>query len=269
MSDLPPICSFWHGRLSFLEQVCIASFIEKGHRFVLYGYDDVGPLPRGCTFIDAETVMPRAEMFFYKGDRSPAVFADLFRLKLMEIEAGIWADCDVYCVRPFAGLGDYVFGIENDASWRNGWRAEINNAVFHCPADSALLRALSGVFAPGTIPPGMPFWRLWEVRLRRGLGETLPVHHMQFGATGPWPLNYYVRRLGLDGHIRTRDVFYPMPYGTALELLQPGSSLDGRITEKTLGVHMWHSALTDRGRGAMRQPQPDSFFAREMARLAV
>ena len=51
MTDLPPICSFWHGELTWLERMCIASFVEKGHRFALYTYDDVvcPPAPNGAT----------------------------------------------------------------------------------------------------------------------------------------------------------------------------------------------------------------------------
>ncbi|RUT30361.1 hypothetical protein EMQ25_13720 [Arsenicitalea aurantiaca] len=269
MSGLEPICSFWHGKLSFLEQVCIASFIAQGHSFTLYAYEDVGTLPAGCILADAAAIIPRENLFFYKGSRTPAVFADLFRLELMAREAGIWADCDVYCVRPFAGLGPYVFGTERAASWRNFWKAEINNAVFRCPPDSALLRAMQSVFLPGAVPPGLAPWRRGEVAIRRALREELPVHHMQFGATGPAPLNHYVRALGLIDHLSPKPVFYPLDYGRARDLLEPESTLTGAITEATLGVHMWHSALTDRGTGAMSPPHPDSFFGREMARLGI
>lgn len=269
MSDLPVICSFWHGSLSFLERVCIASFIEQGHRFVLYAYGAVDGLPRGCELVDAETVIPQSEMFFYKGSRSPAVFADFFRLALMQREVGIWADCDVYCVRAFKDLPDYVFGVENDANWRNGWRDEINNAVFLCPPKSELLEKLLSVFAPGAFPAGMPFWRAAEVRLRRALGEDLPAHHMQFGATGPWPLNHAVRELELTKFIMPRSAFYPMPYGTAVDLLEPETRLADRIRADTFGVHMWHSALTGRGTSEMLQPKPGSFFAAEIKRLGL
>jgi hypothetical protein len=115
----------------------------------------------------------------------------------------------------------------------------------------------------------MPFWRAAEVHFRRAMGEALPVHFMQFGATGPWPLNHAVRALGLQTYILPRDVFYPMPYGSALYLLEPASTLEGRIAERTLGVHMWHSALTDLGKGTMRQPHKGSFFAREIERLGL
>jgi hypothetical protein len=165
--ELPPICSFWHGELTWLERMCIASFVEKGHTFALYTYDDV-VLPVGAERRDAETIIPRDRMFFYKRDRTPAVFADLFRLELMRREAGIWADCDVLCVKPLAGLPEYVFGLEESAS--------VNNAVFRCPADSELLKHLLEVFEPGAIPPGMPWWRRAEVIVRRVLGSRLPAH---------------------------------------------------------------------------------------------
>lgn len=264
-----PICSFWHGRLTYLERVCIASFIEKGHEFTLYAYEDVGEVPKGCALADASRIVPREKLFFYKGSRTPAVFADLFRLELMAASAGIWADCDVYCLRPFPDPKPYLFGIETEPGWSNLWRAGVNNAVFYAPPHSALIAALRAVFAPGAIPPGLPFWRAAEVRLRRALGDPLPVHHMQFGATGPAPLNHHVRALGLMEHARARTVFYPMAYGAARALLQPGSRLEPHVFPDTLGVHMWHSALTGRGTGGMAAPEPDSFFAREIARLGV
>src|SRR5690606_21769206 len=133
-------------------------------------------------------------MFFYKGTRTPAVFADLFRLELMAQERGIWVDCDVYCVRQFSGLPEYVFGYENHPSLRNGFRAQVNQAVFACPSGSELLSRLTDVFTSEQIPPGLAPWRRWEVVIRRKLGELVPVHYMQFGATGPAPLNYYIPR---------------------------------------------------------------------------
>ena len=258
MTGLPPICSFWQGELTWLERMCIASFVEKGHAFALYTYDDAA-LPLGAERRDAAAVIPRDRMFFYKRDRTPAVFADLFRLELMRREAGIWADCDVLCVKALAGLPEYVFGIEENAS--------VNNAVFRCPSDSELLQRLLATFEPGAIPPGMPWWRRAEVAARRALGARLPAHEMQFGATGPWPLNHWVRELGLIRYAQPKSVFYPLDYGTATGLLETGSRLD--VPADTLAVHLWHSALTKRGNGTVPPPQPGSVFARECERLGV
>jgi hypothetical protein len=261
MSTLPAICTFWHGEMSWLERVCLASFAEKGHKVDLYTYGEVGPLPKGVRVKDANEIEPEEKVFFYKGSRTPAVFADLFRLRLMQRKAGIWVDCDVYCVKPLRGLGEYVFGIEEGS--------RLNNAVFRCPANSKLLKHLLEVFEPGAIPPGMPWWRVAEVRLRRALGQALPAENMQFGATGPWPLNHWVRKLGLRGFVQPKAVFYPLDHGAAGGLLKAGSSLEGIVKHETLAVHMWHSALTDRGSGTIGTPEAGSFFASEMARLGV
>jgi hypothetical protein len=267
--SLPPICSFWYGDLGWLGRVSIASFLEKGHSFALYTYGDVGPVPGGCEVRDANELVPQERMFFYKGSRTPAVFADLFRLKLMETRAGIWVDCDVYCVKPYAALGDYVYGIEDEHSrWHYG-RAVVNNAVFSCPPDAELLRLLLTTFEPGAIPAGMPIRRALEVRLRRAMGQKLPVEDMQFGATGPWPLNAYLRQLNLFRLAQPRSVFYPIGYDDAATLLSPGVTLPDIVKPETLSVHLWHSALTDRGTGKLRAPAPGSFFAREVERLGV
>lgn len=269
MNEPAQICSFWHGDLGWLGRLCIASFIEKGHRFDLYAYDDVGSVPAGCNLRDANEIIPRDEMFFYKGKRTPAVFADLFRLQLMRHAAGVWVDCDVYCVRPYRDLDAYVFGIEGRVGGKPGGMPVVNNAVFRCPADCELLTALLATFEPGAIPPGMPWFRRIEVKLRRLLGEELPVQDMQFGATGPWPLNHHLRRLGLMGFASEKSVFYPMNYGNATQLLQPGATLAKWIRTDTLSAHFWHSALTDRGSGQLVLPEPGSFFAAELERFGI
>jgi hypothetical protein len=269
VNGLPAICSFWFGPLGWLERLCIASFVAQGHAFELYAYDELGAVPDGCTLHDAAEILPRERLFFYKGNRTPAVFADLFRLELMARGAGIWADCDVLCVKPFAGLGDYVFGIEVAPNLRNGLRAQVNNAVFRCPPQSPLLAALRGLFGPGAVPPGMPWPRRLEVAARRAFGEKLPIEHMQFGATGPWPLNHFVRRLGLWGEVSAKPVFYPVDYGAARQLLAPGRTLADVTTPETLGIHLWHSALTERGSGRMSAPASGSLLAGEAARLGI
>lgn len=268
-NDLPVICSFWHGPLGWLERLCLSSFAEQGHRVDLYAYDRPDGLPDGVTWRDAGGVIARDRMFFYKDNRSPAVFSDLFRLELLKRGAGLWADCDVLCVRPFAGLGDHVFGVAEDPGWRNLWRAEINNAVLGLPVDSPALAAMLALFDSDTIPPGVPFWRRAEIGLRKALGQNVPLHHMQFGVTGPAPLTHFLREQGLTGKAQPRDVFYPLGYGRAADLLEPGTGIEAVMTGNTLGVHMWRSALTGRGSSELRDPARGSFFAEELARRGL
>lgn len=269
MEGLPHICSFWHGPLTYLARLCLASFAEKGHGVTLFSYEDHADLPKGVQLDNAGDILPREKMFFYKGSRTPAVFSDLFRLELMAQNRGIWVDCDVYCVKPFAGLPPYVFGYENYPSLRNGFSPQVNQAVFACPADSELLKALKAVFTSGKIPPGLAPWRYLEVVVRRALGEELPVHHMQFGATGPVPLNHYIKAMNLSGYVQAKSVFYPIDYGRADQLLKAGSQLEDFIAPDTLGVHIWNSALTARASGDLAKPEKASFIDMELERLGV
>lgn len=269
MSERPTICSFWYGPLSYLARLCLASFAEKGHRVTLFSYEDLAGVPDGVDLADANAILPRDTMFFYKGTRTPAVFADLFRLELMAQNRGIWVDCDVYCIKAFDGLPPYVFGYENHPHWRNGFAAQVNQAVFACPAESELLSALKRVFTSGDIPPGLAPWRHAEVVIRRALGEDLPVHHMQFGATGPVPLNHYIKTKGLKNYVQPKSVFYPVDYGTADRLLIAGSQIEDFIAPDTLAVHIWNSALTGRASGKLAEPEPGSFVDRELRRLGL
>ncbi len=201
-------------------------------------------------------------MFFYKKTGTPAVFSDLFRLELMRQEAGLWADCDIYCLKPFAGLGEYVFGYEVMPEGKKP--GSINNAVFRVPADSELLGALLALFDPQNAhapAPFLPRHRRLEVFVRRLLGEKLALSDMQFGATGPFPLTWHIKRLGLEKKARKREVFYPVPYEAIPSLMQAGSALSSFVTGETLCVHIWRSQLTDRGRAGISLPEPGSALA--------
>ncbi|MAN76251.1 MAG: hypothetical protein CML24_03385 [Rhizobiales bacterium] len=262
--SLPVVCSFWFGPLSWLERTSIASFIAHGHDFWLYSYDEPENLPEGCTWIDAATIIPRDEMFFYKGNRSPAVFADYFRLMLMARAVGIWVDCDMVCVKPFRDLPPHVFGMEFDPG-KGAHAGQINNAVLRLPPDSPLLETLLDLFEDDgrdRDPVWLPWYRRSEVFLRRMMGEKIGLAHMQFGATGPFPLTYFARKLGLDKEALPRTAFYPLPYTQAPRLMTPGTRLDDFTTEGTLGVHLWRMALTERSRlSTPPAPEPGSALA--------
>lgn len=271
-TNLPPVFSFWDGPLSWLERLSIASFIRNGHDFTLYGFERPVDLPEGCRWSDASEVVPREEMFFYKENRTPATFADYFRLLLMQQNAGIWADCDMICLRPFTGLPDHIFGMEVQAG-RGAHGGQINNAVLRIPSESPLLASLIGIFdTDGTQvdPVWLPLYRRLEVLIRRVVGQKVGLSHMQFGATGPFPLTYFARQHGLDRYACSPDVFYPLPYRDARVMLRAGSELGPYLTENTLGVHLWRMALTGRSRQPTPfPPEPGSVLAHLAAELEL
>ncbi|MCW5722385.1 MAG: hypothetical protein KIS86_14695 [Devosia sp.] len=254
---LPTIVSFWHGKMSWLEALCIASFHRHGHRVEVYGFDPIPGLPDTAVWRDAADILPRAELVFYKGRGTPAVFSDRFRLELLRRRLGIYADLDVYCVRPIEGPPDYLMAWERPGS--------VNSAVLHIPPGSALLDDLLGVFERDNRPlfePFLPLYRRLEVAARRLLGDKVPPEHLQYGATGPMALTHYVKARGLVGEVQPAATFYPIPYEGIPGLLVPGSDLETAIRPETLGIHLWRSQLTDRGRSDMPPPPEGSAMHR-------
>ncbi len=255
MSDLPVIATFWHGPMSWLERLSLASFVRQGHPVHLYSYDPQ-PALAGVTPRDAADVVPRERLVFYKGRGTPGVFSDLFRMSILRQQRGIWADADVICVRPIPQPRDYLFAFER--------RNSVNGAVLWLPHDCALLDDLLGIFAPGRarlLEPHLPPFRRAEVALRRLLGQKVPPEYMQYGATGPFALTYFVRRHGLWDRVLPSTSFYPVPYQDVPQLLRPGFDLQAAMREDTFGIHVWRSALTARGARAMPVPLPGSPLA--------
>jgi hypothetical protein len=254
--SLPTIFSFWHGPMSWLEALSIASFTRQGHRVEAYSFDAIPGLPDGAVACDAAEVLPRERLMFYKGRGTPGVFSDLFRMTGLRQSRGVYADLDVYCVRPIAGPPDYLMAYERPGS--------VNGAVLHIPAGAPLLDDLLGIFAAGPRPllePHLPIFRRLEVGVRRLLGDPVTPEHMQYGATGPMALTHYVQQRGLGGQVLPSSALYPIPYEGIPALMLPGSSVDSAIGPDTLAIHLWRSQLTNRGRAGMPVPAPGSALA--------
>jgi Glycosyltransferase sugar-binding region containing DXD motif len=111
------IQSLWIGpELSKLERLSIKSFLDNGHEYHLYVYDTVKNIPEGAVVKDANEILDKSEIFYYKNG-SVAAFANLFRYTLMYKRGGYWADTDCICVRPFHFDNEIVISSEPDSSY--------------------------------------------------------------------------------------------------------------------------------------------------------
>ena len=58
MSALPTVASLWiGGSLTWLEQLCLKSFVDHGHPTVLYTYGEVQGVPEGVVVKDGREVV--------------------------------------------------------------------------------------------------------------------------------------------------------------------------------------------------------------------
>lgn len=250
---LPTIVSFWHGPMSWLEALSIASFVRQGHKVEVYSYDSIPGLPEAAQPRDARAVLPEEKLVFYKGHGTPGVFSDHFRYAALRAGLGVYADLDVYCVRPIAGRPDYLMAWERPGS--------VNGAVLYMAAEAPLLADLLTVFETERRPlfePHLPVFRRFEVAVRRLVGDRVSPEHMQYGATGPMALTYFVAKHGLNARVLPAASFYPVPYEGIPALMEAGSSLEAAITPETLGIHLWRSQLTARGRAGLPPPAKGS-----------
>ncbi len=217
---LPIIQSLWIGNtLSTLEQLSITSFLRNGHEFHLYVYDEISNVPAGTILKDANEIIPKAKIIVHKETGSYALFADIFRYKLLLMKGHYWVDADVICLKPFDLNRDYVFAVERSENYQE---QKIASCVIKVPANSAIMnycyeQAISTInvenLAWGTIGPDLIHQAVVKYHLQEYATSYLdfcPIHwreHFKLidGKT-PIPVNSYAihfwnevwRRNGLD-----------------------------------------------------------------------
>ncbi len=135
------INALWIGNhLSPLELLTIHSFIEHGHEFKLWLYDELETiLPSGTLVGDAHEIIPREKVFSYKnsnqyghGKGSYAGFSDIFRYKLLYEHGGWWVDMDIACLKHLDFDKPYFF--------RKHHELKAVGNVMKCPRGSLLMQ---------------------------------------------------------------------------------------------------------------------------------
>ena len=230
--SLPVIASFWYGSdLSWLEAVCIKSYLDRGHQFVLYTAGTLTGIPEGTDVRDVSEILWPAPFDITDNDRlRVAVFSDIFRLRMIEKTGFIWVDLDAYCVRPFDFDSPYVFARSKRDTFPNG--------VIGLPKDSTTLRLMLDFITSEN--PSQP-WRgphLQRVNRRRAEeGETWGIETLPWGCSGPKALTHFLKQSGEDHHAMTSDTFYPLAPEELWKLHLPQIATE--LIERD-GVHSVH-----------------------------
>jgi hypothetical protein len=155
---LPTIASLWIGtRLTWYEAVCIQSYLDHGHRFVLFCKPGTKNIPQGVEVrsIDEEGL---SNLWPLQTRKQRACYSDHFRLLMIRDYGYVWSDLDAFCVRPLDLPGDRIYGAQNR-------RWSIATGILKLPADSeALARCIAFNEDENPIPP----WFTPEERAIRG-----------------------------------------------------------------------------------------------------
>jgi hypothetical protein len=240
MADLPTIHSLWIGsHLGRIGAACLASFVANGHRVILHAYERPEDLPDGVELMDANATIPRHQVIRHRKTGSYALFSDIFRYRLLRNGADVYADCDMFCLKPIE-RADYIFGFETDT--------QINGAILALPPDSPLLQTLADISEdPGFIPP----WLKPRKRFTRRLAMKLRLHRgisaMGWGTIGPKAITHYAKALGVEHLAQPMDVFYPVDSRRVTALFDPDLTVADITTGRTRCVHLYNEMIRRHG----------------------
>ena len=245
------------GALSWLEQVCLKSFVDQGQRITLFSYEDIPNVPAGVIRRNGREILDTDDFIKYEKKDSFALFADLFRLHMIRACPGmIWVDTDVCCHRPMGYDSDYVLGFELPGSQR------VNNAVLGLPADSAVLAEMLAFTADRfAIPPFVKPALQAEYRAAAEAGTPVHVSAQPWGVWGPLMVTHFVQKHGLADQVQPLDAFYPVPFPDRTKFLRRRAVVDGLLTRHTTALHVWASNKRELGLRFDGLPPKGSFLA--------
>lgn len=242
MTALPEIATLWiGGRLSWLEQLCLKSFADAGHKITLYSYSPIDNIPPGVLAGDANDIYPGEPMLRHARTGSPAIHADMWRLHLLAKTDAIWVDADMYCHRPFAFESPYVYGWEKPGL--------VCNAVLGLPKDSRTLSGLLTFFEDEyAIAPWLQTEQQAELQREKDAGTPVHMTEQNWGFTGPASVTYFLQQTGEIDHAAPVEAFYPISFPDRNKMIvsRHNDWVDTQLTEKTYGIHFWARRMKPR-----------------------
>ena len=204
-----------NGKLSNIQLLCIQSFLQNGHSFHLYTYNQSINAPEGVEILPASEIFPESSIF--KDDRGTlGAFSDIFRFELLYQKGGWWVDMDEICLKPFDFKEEYVFSSEHNLDFSQ----KINVGVIKVPPESAVMQFCRDASR-----------KLFEVNYP----------HIKWGSLGSHLLESYIKSndIYLD-YVMQPEVFCPVPF-VYFKLLFNNIVFD--FSRETYGVHLWNEML--------------------------
>ncbi|MFD0859164.1 hypothetical protein [Roseovarius aquimarinus] len=233
--SLPTIAMFWDGPPpGFIERLCMTSFIDAGHKVVVFSYGGLSGLPQGIEQASANDILPHRDgIAVHERTGSPAVHSDKFRYHLLAGNDGIvWSDTDAYCLKPFEPKDGYMFGRETDKIVASG--------VMALPSGSPTLRALIEFCEDEyAIPPWMMPKHKREMRARAEAGDPMHVSEMPWGAWGPKALSHFLHANGEFDRALEPHVLYPVPFEHRRDYFRDAQKTWKRVRDDTVSIHFY------------------------------
>ena len=235
MMLLPVVNVVWIGsELGPIHTACLRSFLRHGHKLALHCYAVPHDTPAGVEIADARALIPEAEIAHYRDGGYFALISDLLRYEILGAELGLYADCDMFCIRPIEDA-EYILGLGNNYG--------PNNAILKLPEDCPILASLRAIRkSPTYLPP-------WHKTKKRGWyrkkRKPQPLERLKWGTIGPSALTHYTRHFGMMHRASPIDRFYPVHWECTSMLFDPALTLKDIITPRTDALHLYRNLWKD------------------------
>ncbi|MDF0599652.1 hypothetical protein P1J78_02800 [Psychromarinibacter sp. C21-152] len=252
------------GALSYVEQLCLKSFLDAGQHVKLFTYGAVQNIPDGVEVADANAVLADDRVIRHSRTGSPAPQADRFRYHMLaQSDDLIWADTDAYCVKPFTTDNGHFYGWESEH--------HVNNGVLGLPRDSDTLAELVAFTSDEyAIPEWLPEDEQAQLRAAKEAGTPVGVGDQQWGAWGPRALTWFLQKTGDVRFALPRAVLYPIGFRDRQLLVRPGADVERFLTPETLSIHLYGRRIRGRlTQEAGAEPDPDSLLGRLLKKHGI
>jgi hypothetical protein len=237
------IQSLWIGsELSKLEQLCLKSFIDNGHEFHLYTYEEVKNIPEGVIVKDGNEILDESEIFRYKNG-SVSAFSNLFRFTMLYKKGGYWVDTDVICVRPFNFDQEIVISSEPSLDYKYNI---ITSCFIKMPQNSEV--ALAGI----------------NIQYEH---KKLILSGQIEWSSGPKTVNELVQKFNLNKYVKLWQTTCSCFWDHFNSLLHPNyipnpeiiNRMD-KIPDEMVCIHLWHERWRSSGIDKNNTFHPESLY---------
>ena len=218
--------TFWSGKISLREYVCINSFLDKSHKYYIYSYEKIEGLPKGAELKDAADIVPKEEYLLYK-ERLPNrwdLFSDKFRYLLLYKKGGWWVDTDIICLKK-----------EIDVKSKDTFMCfydnkNINNACLKFPKGDAVMQYC------------IKYIKDWEV------ANNFEYKKLDWGMFAPPLITKAVKSLNRLDEVYLYEYAYPIEMKNSLDIFKKNKNkfiLDK--LKKSYFSHLWNEILSREG----------------------
>ena len=273
-NQIPIIASWWHGwRMSWIEQVCLRSFVAKEHKVILYTHGEVDNVPEGVEQRPDTEIWNPGKLITYQGDFMPhlkgslAVHSDLFRYHLLNKTDYIWADTDAYCHQPFPNK-PWFFARHEPAP-----NALINGGVLRLPKDSQTLKLLVETFANENDEYPILPWKSkrnqFRQRLRKRLGHLPHISELAWATPGPTALMKFLEMTGEISHAMPWNALYPLPFVNSYLVFDDEEKFIKYLSPECLSVHLYTTHLNAYHKELILNPPKNSWLLARARELGI